>query len=30
MSVCTKEGVFILRVDDNNDVNKDILKWIDD
>ena len=26
MSICIEGGVFILRVDDNNDVDEDILK----
>ena len=30
MSICIEKEIFILRVNDNNDVDKNILKWIDD
>ena len=30
MSICIEERIFILRVNDDDDINEDILKWIND
>ena len=30
MSICTEREVSILRVDDDNDIDEDTLKWIND